>query len=110
MGLNPRQKLARGKWFSDVIVDAGLEGFQNVFFLILRRQHHHDAVNAFAAEQPHQLNPADFRQHPVDNHDIKAFVQPLFPGAGAVWTAGDVKPGVFQIIADQVADAVFILN
>ena len=110
--LDPRQQLARGARFGDVVVGADIQALDTVVLVVLGGQHDHGniAADVVATQAPQQLQAAGVGHHPVQKNQIRAFVQYLAIGLLGLGRLHALKTGHFQADAHHFPDGALIID
>ena len=111
-GIEPRGELGRRERLGDVIVGAGVQRADLVAFLAARRQHDDGQVAGVgvAAELAADLDAGDQRQHPVEQHQVRAALVDRDQRLLAVHGGGDLEPLALEIVAQHGEQGFLVLD
>jgi len=111
-GVDPRQQFARAERLRDVVVGTSLETRDLVVLIGPRGEHDHRQVLSVlvALDRAGEFEAALVRQHPVDQHQVRAMVGNTGAGARAVLGLAHVEASATQPEGDHVANGFLVLD
>ena len=98
-GAHARDDLLRREGLDDVVVGAELEPEDAVDLLASGREHHdrHRRRAGILAQPPAHVEPAELRQHQVEQDEVRGPGADLAEGVGPGFRAGDVVALALQV-------------
>ena len=109
-GLYPGHKLTRAEGLYHIVIGTAFQPGKLVIFLAAGGEHDHGGLDMACAHFAQAGHAVHKRHHNIQNHQVSPFRAKGGQGGAAITCFAAGEAGKFQMLADQFANALLIVN